>query len=228
MQFPEVSAEKVTYIELRCGNDHTQIPWTDDLCLEVDEEIYICLNMKSNRIAKFLCNTTQLRSLGRSGDRLLDFQGLHELKELRNAANNSDEPTEEALFDNAPKKTAAKKASPKKASVDWPQSVEVNLANEDWPNVRLLRCKSRSNEFVWVHSADLGIVISFLKLKGLHEIVQSRSRHELPVGIQARKKLRTGETTTVYVVTTKGSDGLQYSQFNTVEDAVAFQQSQGC
>ena len=65
-----------------------------------------------------------------------------------------------------------------------------------------------------------------MKLKGFHEIV--RSRHELPVGIQARKKLRAGETTTVYVVTTTGSDRLQYSQFNTVEDAVAFQQSQGC
>ena len=54
-----------------------------------------------------------------------------------------------------------------------------------------------------------------------------RSRHDLPAGIQARKKIKAGVECTVYVVATKAAgDALQYSQFNAIEDAIAFKQNQ--
>ena len=216
MQFAQVTGSKVEYFELRCGEAQAQIPIDDSMYLDVDDESFVCLNFQNRELCAFIAKSTELRGY-KGRDRLSDFRGMCELRELRNswAAN-------ESIFD-----SPAKKQSPQKqAVVKWPATINVGLNLDDWPDVRLLSRRARDNEYVWVHVEDIGVIISFIKLKGLSTDVK-RSRHDLPRGIQARKKVKAGVEHTYYVVATKADDDvLKYPQFSSIEDAMAHKQAQ--
>ena len=78
-----------------------------------------------------------------------------------------------------------------------------------------------------MHVEDIGVIISFRKLKGL-SIDVKRSRHALPRGIQARKKIKAGVEHTYYVVASRADDDVvKYPQFTSIEDAMAHKQAQG-
>ena len=54
-----------------------------------------------------------------------------------------------------------------------------------------------------------------------------RSRHDLPRGIQARKKIKAGVGRTNYVVATMAdADVVKYPQCIAIEDAMAYKHSQ--
>ena len=216
MQFAQVTGSKVEYFELRCGEAKAQIPIDDSMYLEVDDESFVCLNFQNRELCAFIAKSTELRGY-KGRDRLRDFRGMCDLRELRNswAAN-------ESIFD-----SPAKKQSPQKqAVVKWPTTINVGLNLDGWPDVRLLSRRARDNEYVWVHVEDIGVIISFIKLKGLSTDVK-RSRHDLPRGIQARKKFKAGVEHTYYVVATKADDDVvTYPQFPSLEDAMAHQRAQ--
>lgn len=216
MQFAKVTGSKVEYFELRCGEAQAQIPIDDSMYLEVDDEPFVCLNFQNRELCAFIAKSTELRGY-KGRDRLSDFRGMCELRELRNSWT-----ANESLFD-----SPAKKQSPQKQTdVKWPTTINVGLKLEDWPDVRLLSRRARDNEYVWVHVDDIGVIISFIKLKGLSTDVK-RSRHDLPRGIQARKKVKAGVEHTYYVVATRADDDVvTYPQFPSFEDAMAHKLAQ--
>ena len=216
MQFAKVTGSKVEYFELRCGEAQAQIPMDDSMYLEVDDEPFVCLHFQNRELCAFIVKSTELRGY-KGRDRLSDFRGMCELRELRNSWT-----ANESLFD-----SPAKKQSPQKQTdVKWPTTINVGLKLEDWPDVRLLSRRARDNEYVWVHVDDIGVIISFIKLKGLSTDVK-RSRHDLPRGIQARKKVKAGVEHTYYVVATRADDDVvTYPQFPSLEDAVAHKRAQ--
>ena len=76
------------------------------------------------------------------------------------------------------------------------------------------------------HGRHGGVIISFLKLRGISSDAK-RSRHDLPRGIQARKRTRAGVEQTFFVVASKADDDvIKYSQFSSLEDAMAHKQAQ--
>lgn len=212
MQFAKVTGSKVEYFELRCGEAQAQIPMDDSMYLEVGDEPFVCLHFQNRELCAFIAKSTELRGYTGSKDRLSDFRGMCELRELRNSWT-----ANESLFD-----SPAKKQSPQKQTdVKWPTTINVGLKLEDWPDVRMLSRRARDNEYVWVHVDDIGVIISFIKLKGLSTDVK-RSRHDLPRGIQARKKVKAGVEHTYYVVATRADgDVVTYPQFPSFEDAMA-------
>lgn len=212
MQFAKVTGSKVEYFELRCGEAQAQIPMDDSMYLEVGDEPFVCLHFQNRELCAFIAKSTELRGYTGSKDRLSDFRGMCELRELRNSWT-----ANESIFD-----SPAKKQSPQKQTdVKWPTTINVGLKLEDWPDVRMLSRRARDNEYVWVHVDDIGVIISFIKLKGLSTDVK-RSRHDLPRGIQARKKVKAGVEHTYYVVATRADgDVVTYPQFPSFEDAMA-------
>ena len=222
MQFAPVTGSKVEYFELRCGEAQAQIPINDSMYLDVDDESFVCLNFQNRELCAFIAKSTEIRGYKGSKDRLSDFRGMCELRELRNSwtANESLGPLN--IFG-----SPAKKQSPQKQTdVKWPTTINVGLKLEDWPDVRMLSRRARDNEYVWVHVDDIGVIISFIKLKGLSTDVK-RSRHDLPRGIQARKKVKAGVEHTYYVVATRADDDVvTYPQFPSLEDAVAHKRAQ--
>ena len=75
MQFAQVTGSKVEYFELRCGEAHAQIPIDESLYLEVDDEPFVCLNLKNQEICAFIAKSTELRGYTAS-HRLSDFTGM--------------------------------------------------------------------------------------------------------------------------------------------------------
>jgi hypothetical protein len=221
MQFVQVTGKKVSYVELRCRQDDVKIQIEEDTYLEVDDEPFVCLNFKNKALGAFIVKSTELRSYV-NNDRLSDFKGIDELRELRNSYVAITEDKQKSLFDKPVNKISPRKSS----SVKWPTIISVALNfGECKPDVRLLGRRVRDNESVWVHMDDMGVIISFLKLKGLN-INLKRSRHELPAGIQYRKKVKAGVEIDAYVVATKADDAVEYKQFASIEDAIAYSNCQ--
>lgn len=217
MQFAKVTGSKVEYFELRCGEAQAQIPMDDSMYLEVGDEPFVCLHFQNKELCAFIAKSTELRGYTGSKDRLSDFRGMCELRELRNSCRTANESLGPLnIFG-----TAKKQSPQKQTDVKWPTTINVGLKLEDWPDVRLLSRRARDNEYVWVHVDDIGVIISFIKLKGLSTDVK-RSRHDLPRGIQARKKVKAGVEHTYYVVATRADgDVVTYPQFPSFEDAMA-------
>lgn len=212
MAFMEVDAETMSYVNLHCGDHHCQVKEADNW-LEVEGEAFVRLDVSIRCVAAFILNCTDLRSF-KTADRLADLVGLHELKELRNTWKSS----KPSLFD-TPKKHArvAQKDRP-----DWPSAISIDVKLDGWPEIRMLNRNVRDNEYLWVCKEDLGVVMSYIQSKGLSGSLK-RVRHELPNGIQKRK-LKSDPTKFVYVVSNKTNDITKYTQFQSIEAAMEFQQ----
>ena len=217
MSVMEVSARQASYIDLVCGDVKTQLPGGADNWLQVDGADFVCMNVKNKSMVRFILRCTELGEPKAQG-RLTDLIGLHELKELRN---NWQDPADQRqqLFDTPPKK-----AAPRKKAAEWPTVITVDVKLEGWPQIRVLSRNIRDNEYLWVHTEDLGAVIGYVKLKGIGENFK-RARHDLPAGIQARKRVKKGTTQTVYIVATQHAEETRYRQFDALADAIAFQQN---
>jgi len=105
MQFAKVTADKISYIELRCGETHAQIPSDESMYMTVDDEPFVCLSMKSTAMQAFIVNSTELRDSTKS-DRLADFKGMCELRELRNSWEADDGHEHKSLFCNPVKNSS--------------------------------------------------------------------------------------------------------------------------
>ena len=217
MSVMEVSARQASYIDLVCGDVKTQLPGGADNWLQVHGADFVCMNLKIRSLVRFILRCTDLGEPKAQG-RLTELTGLHELKELRNNWQDTTGQGEQ-LFDTPPKK-----AAPRKKAAEWPTVITVDVKLEGWPEIRVLSRNSRDNEYLWVHTEDLGAVIGYVKLKGIGENFK-RARHDLPAGIQARKRVKKGTTQTVYIVATQHAEETTYKQFDAIADATAFQQN---
>ena len=217
MSVMEVNARQASYVDLVCGDIQAQVKGGAENWLEVDGGDFLCINMKSKSMVRFILTCTELREPKAYG-RLTDLIGLHELKELRN---NWQDPADQRqqLFDTPPKK-----AAPRKKAAEWPTVITVDVKLEGWPEIRVLSRNTRDNEYLWVHTEDLGAVIGYVKLKGIDDNFK-RARHDLPAGIQARKRVKKGTTQTVYIVATQHAEETTYKQFDAIADAMAFRQN---
>ena len=216
MSVMEVSARQASYIDLVCGDVKTQLPGGADKWLQVGGADFVCMNLKNRSLVRFILRCT---NLGEPKEQCCsDWIGLHELKELRNNWQDTQDEREQ-LFDTPPKK-----AAPRKTAAEWPTVITVDVKLEGWPQIRVLSRNIRDNEYLWVHTEDLGAVIGYVKLKGIGENFK-RARHELPAGIQARKRVKKGTTQTVYIVATQHAEETTYRQFDALADAIAFQQN---
>jgi hypothetical protein len=150
MAFMKVDAEKMSYVNLNCGDHQCQVKEQDNW-LEVEGEAFVRLDVSTRCVASFILNCTNLRKL-QNADRLVDLVGLHELKELRNTWM----PSTPSLFD-TPKKHArvAHKDRP-----DWPSVISIDVKLDRWPEIRMLSRNVRDNEYLWVCNEDLGVVMS--------------------------------------------------------------------
>ena len=217
MSVMEVSARQASYVDLVCGDVKAQVPGGADNWLQVDGADFVCMNLKNRSLVRFILRCTNLGE-PKEQCRSNELTGLHELKELRN--NWQDTPDQrEQLFDTPPKK-----AAPRKKAAEWPTVITVDVKLEGWPEIRVLSRNTRDNEYLWVHTEDLGAVIGYVKLKGIDENFK-RARHDLPAGIQARKRVKKGTTQTVYIVATQHAEETTYRQFDALADAIAFQQN---
>ena len=121
MQFAKVTGSKVEYFELRCGEAQAQIPIDDSMYLDVDDESYVCLNFQNRELCAFIAKSTELRGY-KGRDRLSDFRGMCELRELRNSWTGN-----VSSFDTPAKKHSRQKQTAGK----WPTTIDVGLKLDD-------------------------------------------------------------------------------------------------
>ena len=218
MSFMEITAQEVSYVDLTCGEHQVSIRAVSENWLEVDGEPFICFNMSSRKFITFIYKCIGFG--GKQSDHSREtFLGLHKLKELRNK-HIPDSESKPAMFDTPPKVVPRKKAA-----AQWPETITVDIELDGWPVIKVLSRNTRDNEYLWVHTDDLGIVISYIKLNGIDDDLK-RARHALPTGIQLRKKIKNGISTSVFVVATQNGEGKEYRQFESIVDALDFQQNQ--
>ena len=82
MSVMEVSARQASYVDLVCGDIQAQVKGGAENWLEVDGGDFLCINMKSKSMVRFILTCTELREPN-AYCRLTDLIGLHELKELK-------------------------------------------------------------------------------------------------------------------------------------------------
>lgn len=217
MSFLEVTAQEISYVDLACGEHQVSIKAESKNWLEVDGEQFLCFNMSNAKFVHFIYKCIGLGHVHQRYSRET-LRGLHKLRELRNKHLPESE-SKPSMFDTPPKE------APRKKAAVWPEAITVDVGIDDYPVIRVLSRNTRDNEYLWVHADDIGIVISYIKLNGKDDDLK-RGKHALPAGIQLRKKIKNGISTPVFVVAPQSGEDKGYRQFESIEDAMEFQQNQ--